>query len=71
MKQSSNNFLMPLLDSNINRCKTILEKSTQNISLLILTYNINIDEISWSVIYVYCVVLLQLNNHLTSRFKTW
>ena len=50
MKQSSNNFLMPLLDSNINRCKTILEKSTQNISLLILTYNINIDEISWSVI---------------------
>ena len=26
MKQSSNNFLMPLLDSNINRCKTILEK---------------------------------------------
>lgn len=71
MKQSSNNFLMPLLDSNINRCKTILEKSTQNISLLILTYNINIDEISWSVIYVYCVVLLQLNNHLTSWFKTW
>lgn len=26
MKQSSNNFLMPLLDSNINRCKTILKK---------------------------------------------
>ena len=71
MKQSSNNFLMPLLHSNINRCKTILEKSTQNISLLILTYNINIDEISWSVIYVYCVVLLQLNNHLTPWFKTW
>ena len=37
MKQSSNNFLMPLLDSNINRCKSILEKSIQNISLLILT----------------------------------
>ena len=45
MKQSSNNFLMPLLDSNINRCKTILEKSIQNINLLILTYNINIDEL--------------------------
>ena len=46
MKQSSNNFLMPLLDSNINRCKTILEKSIQiNISLLVLTYNININEL--------------------------
>ena len=46
MKQSSNNFFMPLLDSNINRCKTILEKSIQiNISLLVLTYNININEL--------------------------
>ena len=40
MKQSSNNFLMPLLDGNINRCKTILEKVYR-----ILTYNINIDEL--------------------------
>ena len=46
MKQSSNNFLMPLLDSNINRCKTILEKVYRIISLFILkTYNINIHEL--------------------------
>ena len=53
MKQSGNNFLMPLLDSNINRCKTILEKSIQNISLLILTYNINIDEL-FSYLRILC-----------------
>ena len=69
MKQSSNNFLMPLLDSNINRCKTILKKVYRISALLILTYNIKIDElISYLCILV---VLLQLNNHLTSRLKMW
>ena len=55
MKQSRNNFLMPLLDSNINRCKTILEKSIQiNISLLVLTYNININELMISYLCICC-----------------